>query len=82
MPSVTTQLKKLDENDVLLTVGETAEICQITHWWVRKLIKSGELRAINVGGSATNTRWRIDPDDLRVFLAMRASRPRDLVATM
>lgn len=64
----------------LLTVQDTAVVMSRTPWWVRQLIASGELRAINVGGPGRAARWRIDPEDLNAWMTSRESRPRDLVA--
>src|SRR5699024_8805310 len=33
-------------------------------WWVGRLISSGQLRAVNIGGTGKTARWRIDPEDL------------------
>jgi len=64
----------------LLTVQDTAVIMSGTPWWIRQLIASGHLRAINVGGPGKAARWRIDPEDLNAWIKSRESRPRDLVA--
>ncbi|MFC4630535.1 hypothetical protein ACFO6V_19980 [Promicromonospora alba] len=40
-------------------------------------IASRELRAINVGGPGTRARWRVDPEDLRVFLVRQQNPARD-----
>src|SRR5699024_4622060 len=62
----------------LLFVKSTAAALGVTPWWVRQLISSGELRAINVGGHDRAARWRVDPEDLRTFMRGRESRARDL----
>lgn len=64
----------------MLTTKETAEALGLSPWWVRRLIDSGELRAINVGGTDKSVRWRIDPEDIVAFMRSRESRPRDLLA--
>ena len=38
-------------------------------------IRSGALRAVNVGDGPLRPRWRIMPDDLDAFLARRAAQP-------
>ncbi len=78
--STTNKLPLLPSTPTLLTVAETADIARVTPWWVRRLIASGELRAINIGGTGTRTRWRIYPEDLHAWALTRENRRRDLVA--
>ncbi|WP_144009212.1 helix-turn-helix domain-containing protein [Enemella evansiae] len=79
--SLTTTLLHISQADALLTTKEAALAIGVTTWWVRQLIATGELRAINVGGPEKAARWRIDPDDLSAFMRSRENRPRDLVAS-
>jgi|GEM_PF-1788774 len=62
------------EPDRMMTPPEVAQQWRIKHEKVLTWIRSGELRAINVatkpGGRPT---YRIDPDDLRVFVDRRAA---------
>jgi excisionase family DNA binding protein len=73
-------LHELATRNALLDTTTVAETLGVTPWWVRRLIHSGELRAVNVSGPGTSAKWRVDPEDLSAFLAERQSRPRDLVA--
>lgn len=38
-------------------------------YWIR----SGKLRAVNLGNGSIRPRWRIDPDDLARFLEKRSN---------
>lgn len=81
-PTLTSMLDVLARESALMTTKEVSTVTNLTGWWVRQHIASGELRAINVGtGSGTSARWRVDPEDLKAFLISRESRPRDLVAS-
>lgn len=63
-----------------LTVAAAAEIAAVTPWWVRRLINTGELRAINVAARGKRNSWRIDPADLAAWMTSRENRRRDLFA--
>lgn len=76
--TLTGTLLELAGEHALLDVKSTAAALGVTPWWVRQLISSGELRAINVGGHDRAARWRVDPEDLRTFMRGRESRARDL----
>lgn len=52
------------------TVKEVADLLQVNEVTVRRWIKDGELRAIDIGKG-----WRIGPDDLDAFLEGHATRP-------
>lgn len=79
--TLTSTLLLLAKNQALLTPSEAATIAGVTPWWVRRLINSGELRAVNIGGAdGRATRWRIDPEDLEAWLRSRENRSRDLIA--
>lgn len=52
------------------TVREIADLLQVNEVTVRRWIKDGELRAIDIGKG-----WRIGPDDLDAFLEGHATRP-------
>lgn len=78
--SITTALTHLSREDTLLTTKEAATVIGVTSWWVRQLIATGELRAINVGGADKSARWRVDPEDLNAFMKSRENRRRDLLA--
>gem|GEM_PF-3483368 len=77
---LSTLLSALKRESALLSVKDVAGALNITEWWTRQLINSGEIRAINIGGPDKCARWRVDPEDLRAFLAARENRARDLVA--
>lgn len=62
----------------LMTPKEVAAELGVTDWWVRQLINSGALRAMNIGGPGRSARWRIDRADLLAYLASRENRARDL----
>lgn len=80
LPTLSELLVLLGNENTLLETKTVAQISNLTPWWVRQLIARGELRAINVGSGHQAARWRVDPEDLKAFLASRESRPRDLVA--
>ncbi len=52
------------------TVKQVADLLQVNEVTVRRWIKDGELRAIDIGKV-----WRIGPDDLDAFLEGHATRP-------
>ena len=52
------------------TVREVAGLLQVNEATVRRWIRDGELRAIDIGKG-----WRIGPDDLDAFLEGHATRP-------
>lgn len=52
------------------TVKEVADLLQVNEVTVRRWIRDGELRAIDIGKG-----WRICPDDLDAFLECHATRP-------
>ena len=52
------------------TVKQVADLLQVNEATVRRWIKDGELRAIDIGKG-----WRIDADDLGAFLEVHATRP-------
>lgn len=64
----------------MLSTAQVAAQLGVTPWWVRRLIRDGELRAVNYGGPATGARWRVDPQDLTAFIRSRQNRARDLFA--
>lgn len=53
-------------NPALLTLKQTAEQLSVSIRTVRRWVKAGELPAIKLG-----SQWRIDPDDLALFLFRR-----------
>ncbi len=57
--------------DSFLTVADVAKRLTIGDEQVLGFIKTGKLRASNVGLGAKRPRWRIDPADLETFLASR-----------
>ena len=52
------------------TVKEVAGLLKVSEVTVRRWIRDGELRAIDIGKG-----WRIGPGDLRAFLEVRATQP-------
>ena len=50
----------------IMTVGEVANLMRVSSMTVYRLIKSGDLRAVQVGKS-----YRINEDDINNFLASR-----------
>lgn len=52
------------------TVKEIADLLKVNEATVRRWIKDGELRAIDIGKG-----WRIGPEDLYAFLEGHATRP-------
>ncbi len=57
---------------VYLTVADVARQLQISEDTVRRWLKSGKLPALKIGKE-----WRIDPDDLKTFLAQSRKQPPD-----
>lgn len=78
MNLTTTHLRTVSD-DTLLSVREVAHALGVTPWWTRRLIASGDLRAINVGGPDKSARWRVAPEDLAAFSRARENRSRDLL---
>jgi len=63
--------------DHALTVRQVAEQLAIGQHGVLALIRSGELRAVDVSQrSGGRPRWRIMPDDLEAFVSRRTHQPR------
>jgi excisionase family DNA binding protein len=54
------------------TVREVAELLKVSEATVRRWIREGELRAIDIGKG-----WRIGSGDLDAFLEDHATRPAD-----
>ncbi|MGM0583158.1 MAG: helix-turn-helix domain-containing protein [Pseudomonadota bacterium] len=54
------------------TVREVAELLKVSEATVRRWIRDGELRAIDIGKG-----WRIASGDLDAFLEDHATRPAD-----
>ncbi|GER06686.1 excisionase [Iodidimonas muriae] len=54
------------------TVKDVADLLQVGEATVRRWIKTGELRAIDIGRE-----WRIAPDDLDRFLCQHATKPEE-----
>ena len=52
------------------TVKDVADLLKVSEVTVRRWIKDGELRAIDIGKG-----WRIGPGDLDTFLECHATRP-------
>ncbi|PKP71307.1 MAG: DNA-binding protein [Alphaproteobacteria bacterium HGW-Alphaproteobacteria-5] len=52
------------------TVRDVADMLKVGEATVRRWIKDGELRAIDIGRG-----WRIDPEDLDDFIQQHANRP-------
>jgi excisionase family DNA binding protein len=59
-------------HDRYQTVQELAERLEVAEATVRQWIKSGELRAIDIGKG-----WRIADTDLELFFKSRETAPRD-----
>jgi excisionase family DNA binding protein len=58
--------------DVLLTVGEVAEVMRVSNMTVYRLIKAGQLAAVRVGKN-----YRIRQRDVERYLADRSVPARD-----
>lgn len=78
---ITTAMRQLAQTQRLLTTTEVAELLSITPLWTRRLIRTGQLRATNVGGPEKTARWRVDPEDLAAYIRSRENRRRDLLAS-
>jgi excisionase family DNA binding protein len=59
-------------HDRYQTVQELAERLEVAEATVRQWIKSGQLRAIDIGKG-----WRISDTDLKQFLSARETVPRE-----
>jgi excisionase family DNA binding protein len=59
-----------------LTPPELARILRVDDHTVLDWIKTGQLRAVNVGSGKKRPRWRIDPADVAVFEAARTAQPQ------
>ncbi|MHB8902146.1 MAG: helix-turn-helix domain-containing protein [Thermoguttaceae bacterium] len=59
------------------SVKQVSELLQIRTHGVLTLIRSGELRAIDVSlAQGGKPRWRILPDDIDAFVSKRTFQPR------
>jgi excisionase family DNA binding protein len=56
-----------------LTPPQAAEILGVNTDRLRRWIRNGQLRAVNVSDAEQRPRWRIDPEDFNAFLASRGS---------
>lgn len=73
---MTGQQTRQDDAVARITVNQAAVELGIDRAGVLRLIKKGDLRAINVAPSdAIRKTWRIDEDDLRRFMAARGNIP-------
>lgn len=79
--TLTGGLARMAREHALLDVKDAADAIVVTPWCVHQLIARGELRAINVGGPEKSARWRVDAEELNVWLVNRENRPRDLIAS-
>jgi excisionase family DNA binding protein len=68
---------RLMPHDRYQTVQELAERLEVAEATVRQWIKSGELRAIDIGKG-----WRIADSDLERFLKARETAPREKDGTV
>jgi excisionase family DNA binding protein len=59
------------QKDQYMTVKEVADLLKVAENTVRGWVKSGELRAIDLGKG-----WRITERDLQVFLDSKQTAPR------
>lgn len=58
------------------TIEEVAEVLKVHDRTVRRYIKAGDLKAVNLG-SAGQPNWRIQEDDLMAFLESRKTGRKD-----
>jgi excisionase family DNA binding protein len=58
-----------------LTPPQLARQLRVDVHTVLGWIRTGELRAINVGSRGKRPRWRLDPADVAVFEQRRAAQP-------
>lgn len=65
MASVTDKVRK---RQTLYSIEEVADLCNVSHYQVRRWIKTGNLRAINASATTKIPLWRIDPAALCEFL--------------
>jgi excisionase family DNA binding protein len=64
----------------MLTPPEAAKMLRVSPRRIRAEIMAGRLRAINLGDHRRPS-WRIDPGDLRAYLATMATAPQRRVST-
>ena len=66
-------LERLNQQDVLLTVREAAELLRVSQVKMYRMLASGQIKGHKVGGS-----WRLYKTDLHAFaLAQDRRRPHD-----
>jgi excisionase family DNA binding protein len=65
----------METTDDLLSIAEAAKRLGVGKYTIRRLIRSGELRAFRI-----RTVLRISPFDLRRYLARQEERPRALTS--
>ncbi len=58
------------------TPPELARFYRVDVHTVHDWIKTGQLRAVNVGTPGKRPRWRIDPADVAAFEATRTAQPQ------
>jgi excisionase family DNA binding protein len=64
----------------LLTVADVSARLKVSADQILAFIKSGQLRATNIGMGTRRPRWRIDPEALDQFLAARTATTKRVVA--
>lgn len=60
----------------LLTIEQAAELMTTSVATIRRLIRSGDLHAANVGTGNRKRHWRIDPADIERYCAMQQPQPK------
>lgn len=58
------------------TIEEVAEVLKVHDRTVRRYIKAGDLKAVNLG-SVSQPNWRVQEDDLMAFLESRKTGRKD-----
>lgn len=70
---MTTEAVPIDPD--LLTIPATAQRLSVQKSTVYRLIRNGDLRAVNIARTGTKPRMRIRTDDLQKFIEKRTADP-------
>ncbi len=60
-----------------LSLADVTEVLQITMSQARALVRSGELKAIQIGGKGT---WRVENTELEAYIARMYKRTQERIA--
>lgn len=60
-----------------LTVADVTEILNISTHQAYALIQSGELRALQIGGTGKSGQWRVEADELEDYIQRMYARAQE-----